>query len=58
MQIVILIKRAVSARIKFTVSGAMQFIKFYAALKFLNTKEFRLNSQMNFIAYFIFKELA
>ena len=29
-----LIKRAVSARVKFTESGAMRFIKFYASLKF------------------------
>ncbi|WP_297950965.1 hypothetical protein [uncultured Campylobacter sp.] len=56
-----LIKRTVSARVKFTASGARQFIKFYAfyaSLKFLNTKEFRLNSQRNFIACLMFKELA
>jgi len=29
-----LIKRAVSAHVKFTESGARQFIKFYASLKF------------------------
>mgnify|MGYP000928367352 CR=1 FL=1 len=53
-----LIKRAVSARMKFTESGARQFIKFYAVLKFCDTKEFRLNSQRNFIVCLIFKELA
>ncbi|WP_297923707.1 hypothetical protein [uncultured Campylobacter sp.] len=53
-----LIKRAVSTRIKFYGKRHKIIHKILRRFKICNTKEFRLNSQRNFIVYFIFKELA
>ena len=53
-----LIKRAVSARIKFRRKRHKIIHKILYRFKICNTKEFRLNSQGNFIVCFMFKELA